>query len=100
MGRKTHMLGDHQNLALNKSQTHCSNPETANSIGVITGHLAIRIHAKTLNIPSNSFCQIYKDEEEAETSEHLLYHCTKFAVQLPRTSPSSLAPKLGNSVTF
>ena len=45
-----------------------------NLIGVITGHWVIGRHAQRLLLPYNDFCRSCNDEEEEESTEHLLCH--------------------------
>ena len=61
---------------LNLSRSHLRN-----LIGVITGHWPFGIHAKRLGIHHYDYCRSCKDEEEEETTEHLLCHCPIFEYQ-------------------
>lgn len=75
---RTHVIGDQENLTLNKSQSHYLVPETAKNT---IKEYSCGIHAKRMNIPSNDFCRSCRDEDEEITSEHLLWKCIKFAIQ-------------------
>ena len=45
-------------------------------VAVLTGHCLIGEHAKRLGIAYNDFCRSCRDEEEIESVEHLLCHCS------------------------
>ena len=49
------------------------------TVGIISGHCLIGIHAARLGVASNDFCRSCRDEEETESVSHLLCHCPALA---------------------